>query len=486
MKKIFIFLITFFTLIISPAVNATEEEFHKKATFPIHAQTYVQDAIMSIGFEADFEERLTNSWSKLEDECKVSDLGITVSEIEVMFQKVHYNNPRFYYVNNYFEYFYNADGIITRIISFYSDDKATVEKNMKALDDATEEILLCINGNMSDFDKIMTVHDYMVLNYHYDKTGLNHSILIMTGKEGVCSSYAFAFKYMMDILNIECTYVSSTEMNHMWNLVKLKGKWYHIDLTWDDPSPPLDSPVYDQFAQVHHEYALLSTDKIKELNHYGFDIGNIATDSTEYDNAAWHSGISSVVYCCGEEYWIEDNDLVCSNGKTIYKNLDGNDNDWDISNNYIFPGLIYAGIAEYNGSIYFNTEKKVFCYNTKTQKTTQLLSAKEICGLYIDKNILKYCAYDHKTSSFSEAGSIKLSDIRFGTPYISGSKLIAKIYKDSPKKMMVISFGNNHAQVTEIIADGVSTVTFDADNTQALYFWDENMMPLKAKEILSK
>lgn len=52
--------------------------------------------------------------------------------------------------------------------------------------------------------------------------------------------------------------------------------------------------------------------------------------------------------------------------------------------------------------------------------------------------------------------------------------------------MMVISFGNNHAQATEIIADGVATVTFDADNTQALYFWDENMMPLKAKEILSK
>lgn len=51
-------------------------------------------------------------------------------------------------------------------------------------------------------------------------------------KYPVCQSYAFALKYLCDEANIPCTVVTSS--THMWNLVKLNGKWYIVDTTWND------------------------------------------------------------------------------------------------------------------------------------------------------------------------------------------------------------------------------------------------------------
>ena len=66
-----------------------------------------------------------------------------------------------------------------------------------------------------------------------------------TGDVGpVCEGYARAFKILCDQLNIPCILVagyakntpSSKGESHVWNEVKMDdGKWYAVDVTWDDP-----------------------------------------------------------------------------------------------------------------------------------------------------------------------------------------------------------------------------------------------------------
>ncbi|GAB6156801.1 hypothetical protein JCM39194_00010 [Desulfotomaculum varum] len=53
-------------------------------------------------------------------------------------------------------------------------------------------------------------------------------------KEGkaVCSGYTFAMNLLLSAAGIENRYVDAE--NHAWNLVKLRGNWYHVDATaWD-------------------------------------------------------------------------------------------------------------------------------------------------------------------------------------------------------------------------------------------------------------
>lgn len=32
--------------------------------------------------------------------------------------------------------------------------------------------------------------------------------------------------------------------SHAWNEVNLRGKWYHLDTTWDEPVPDVPGRVY--------------------------------------------------------------------------------------------------------------------------------------------------------------------------------------------------------------------------------------------------
>ena len=44
----------------------------------------------------------------------------------------------------------------------------------------------------------------------------------------------------------------------MWNMVKVDGKWYHMDVTWDDPLTSDGRPM------LRYDYFLISEAKIRE------------------------------------------------------------------------------------------------------------------------------------------------------------------------------------------------------------------------------
>ena len=53
----------------------------------------------------------------------------------------------------------------------------------------------------------------------------------------VCEGYARAFKMLCDELGYPCLYVAGyADGPHAWNQVQVGGKWYAVDVTFDDPS----------------------------------------------------------------------------------------------------------------------------------------------------------------------------------------------------------------------------------------------------------
>lgn len=103
-----------------------------------------------------------------------------------------------------------------------------------------------ISKKMTRYQKIRTVHNWMIAHVKYDYQGylsgiispLSHSArgALLKGV-AVCDGYAHAFQKIMKHLHIPCRFVigRSGNIGHGWNMVKLGGKWYHIDVTFDDP-----------------------------------------------------------------------------------------------------------------------------------------------------------------------------------------------------------------------------------------------------------
>ncbi|MCM1258908.1 MAG: hypothetical protein NC307_13775 [Roseburia sp.] len=156
------------------------------------------------------------------------------------------------------------------IIPDYSD--RYVENS--AMRQATKEALSVVKPGMNDLQKMIALHDYLVINCEYDKKNADAGTIpwqsdeaygALVKRTAVCGGYALAYQYLLNIVGIKCYevigYVNSSPKLHAWNLVELDGKWYHTDVTWDDPTP-------DSLGEVSHAYMLKSdADMVKNRGH---------------------------------------------------------------------------------------------------------------------------------------------------------------------------------------------------------------------------
>lgn len=127
-----------------------------------------------------------------------------------------------------------------------------------------------ITDDMSDLQKIVAVHDYIVRNHHYEMNTTGSPFTVFTfmhEKQGVCMAYALLFVKMMEELHIPCYYVvgkadGESDLGHAWNMVQLDGEWYHIDATWND----LGSKM--KHHEIRYRYFLRSDDFMKRDHHW--------------------------------------------------------------------------------------------------------------------------------------------------------------------------------------------------------------------------
>ena len=57
----------------------------------------------------------------------------------------------------------------------------------------------------------------------------------LLGSAARCSGYAEGFALLLEAADVPVRIVTGTagDEKHAWNLVRLDGKWYHADCTWD-------------------------------------------------------------------------------------------------------------------------------------------------------------------------------------------------------------------------------------------------------------
>ena len=113
---------------------------------------------------------------------------------------------------------------------------------------AAEAVLdLVVDEGMSDLEKETALYGWVVDNVNYDWT--HQDIMVSTPRESftpygglvnrtaVCLGYATTFQLLCDLAGVECITVVGaafqSEEDHAWNMVRLDGNWYCVDVTWD-------------------------------------------------------------------------------------------------------------------------------------------------------------------------------------------------------------------------------------------------------------
>lgn len=93
------------------------------------------------------------------------------------------------------------------------------------------------NDSMSDMEKAKVLHDWVCENVSYSPKEYaaaedhNEFSPFLTGVT-VCDGYARAYNLLLHEAGIETMLVKSPD--HVWNVIKIGGHYFHVDTTWDD------------------------------------------------------------------------------------------------------------------------------------------------------------------------------------------------------------------------------------------------------------
>jgi len=148
---------------------------------------------------------------------------------------------------------------VPQIKEYYSKAKSIISKIIKP--------------GMTDLQKEKAVHDYIVNNTRYDKINYNKGTVpdksyspygVLIKGTAICEGYAKATALLLNMAGIESMVVSGG--GHAWNIVKIDGKYYHLDTTWDDPVSSSGENI------LRYDYFNLSDEEIGK-DHF-WDKGN--------------------------------------------------------------------------------------------------------------------------------------------------------------------------------------------------------------------
>jgi len=178
------------------------------------------------------------------------------SDLAEVFFLLRLDNPDIFYAEGA-SYRYYPDSANAEMIPEYLFDKKKVLDHQRAMKSRVEKLVRPAAG-MSELEKLHYIHDFICDNVRYDKLKkqYSHEIIGPLGQGvGVCEGIAKSVKILCDALDLWCV-IAISENNpekgikyrHAWNVVKVNGKYYHIDATFDNSLSKTGGTRYDYFA----------------------------------------------------------------------------------------------------------------------------------------------------------------------------------------------------------------------------------------------
>ncbi len=238
---------------------------------------------------------------------------------QVMTEVINETPGLFYAGQEYTKEIVSGTSQVKRIVLSYSKEYTNadgainvpkIKSTRKKINSGIKSAMKNVKSSMDDAEKAMVLHDYIVANTSYsdqrtDKNRVSEAGVFI-GHKANCQGYSLAYGILLEKAGIGVRYVVSEKMGHMWNLVRIDGKWYNTDVTWDDP---LDTySASDQYSLVHHKYFLKSTRNFKANGHYGFKAKQAS--SGRFNNMYWKDVTSSFYYRNGRWLYMGDSGIM--------------------------------------------------------------------------------------------------------------------------------------------------------------------------------
>lgn len=269
-------------------------------------------------------------------------VSMTSEEVKKVFEAVYNDHPELFWLETGYSCKYLQNGKCIELTLQYHPVAGKLENAKTEFAAAAQEILDGAKEFSTDMEKEKYVHDALMQKVKYKESAPmgQSAYSALTEGSSVCAGYARAFQYLMMELKIPCYYCTGySGENHAWNIIRMDGGCYNVDVTWDDTEPS----TYDYYNRTDAEYAKTHVRK-------GLSVNLPACNGAENANVGNAGGNDREVVKSGEAGVdnIDTDDLINSNPQeplTWYSKTP-NDSDEDEESSEERSGLEEAGLTE--------------------------------------------------------------------------------------------------------------------------------------------
>ena len=166
---------------------------------------------------------------------------VSVEDFWTAYYAVLADHPELFWIGSGAEVQSNA---VSGKVSSYKIETTVPENEREMtrgrLEEAADICIAQTDESWSDYGRIKSVYEYLIDTVVYNAQAPDNQCMqsALLNHQSVCAGYAKAFQYICHRMGYFCTYVTGSIRSggdHAWNIVRIDGNYYHVDVTWGDP-----------------------------------------------------------------------------------------------------------------------------------------------------------------------------------------------------------------------------------------------------------
>ena len=324
------------------------------------------------------------------------DYSVSVDDFMQIYSDLFTTAPEFYFLSPRVVY-HTSDTLFAQhvvdVYFTYDMSRNEIEAASAFYEKELDYIVSLVPEGLSEAERALFVHDYLISAYAYDASETIYDVHTMfRTREGVCQAYALAYCAILRELGMESALAVSPKMGHAWNVVKVDGRWYHVDLVYDDPQP-------DRCGRVLHDYFMLTDREMKAKDHYGWETV-MQCDGDPYSaSPIWRGVDSRMIPLDGKWYYIDSSSRkLCRSAF----NRSGKEEILEFSDRWVLSENsqrywvgVFSGLSLWQGRLVLNGPGEIWLFDPETCVIEPLYDPKgTIYGSNVYKGELEYLISD--------------------------------------------------------------------------------------------
>ncbi len=221
---------------VSEAEVVQDEEEKSSGDYVFPEEIYPYRAMLTQEQQSVYDRIYMSAMSCI-NKCTVREM-ISEDGLKDVMMAIYNDHPELFWLDTEYSYKHTSSGRVVEVGLGFNDTVNDFNNALNRFNSAAGEIIEGASRLADDEEKEKYVYDAIMDRVEYVASSpMNQSAYsALVNNESVCAGYSRAFQYIMQKLEIPCYFCSgySNGGAHAWNIVKINGEYYNVDISWDD------------------------------------------------------------------------------------------------------------------------------------------------------------------------------------------------------------------------------------------------------------